>query len=351
MGSPLGPHLANIFMNYMEKKWLQDCPLDFKPVLYRRYVDDTFLLFKSDLHVDSFLSYLNSKHPNISFTSDNEEDQILPFLDVKIKRSENKFITSVYRKPTYTGLFSKYFSFSPKQNKENLIYTLTYRAYKICSDFLLLHEQLQFLKDTLQRNGYPLKFIEKCIGKMLSKLHKPLHFEPVLNYNVPKAEVYFSTMFLGDMSKNLIRDLKQLVGKSYPQVQLLPVFKAYSTIGNHFSFKDRQPLLCKSNLVYKYTCERCQAFYIGKTKQQLAARISEHSGISARTGKKLANTPKSDIYDHCQKCNVHVNPENFTIIDTLQTDSGLLILESLHQKTKKPTIGVMAQSTPLMSFD
>ena len=133
--------------------------------------------------------------------------------------------------------------------------------------------------------------------------------------------------------------------------QLLPVFEAYSTIGNHFSFKDRQPLLCKSNLVYKYTCERCQAFYIGKTKQQLAARISEHSGISARTGKKLAKTPKSDIYDHCQKCNVHVNPENFTIIDTLQTDSGLLILESLHQKTKKPTIGVMAQSTPLMSFD
>ena len=40
MGSPLGPHLANIFMNHMEKKWLEECPIQFKPVLYRRYVDD-----------------------------------------------------------------------------------------------------------------------------------------------------------------------------------------------------------------------------------------------------------------------------------------------------------------------
>ena len=121
--------------------------------------------------------------------------------------------------------------------------------------------------------------------------------------------------------------------KFYPQVQLLPIFKAYSTIGNNFSFKDKQPRLCRSNLIYKYTCERCKAFYIGKTEQLLAERISEHSGVSARTGKKFQSTPKSDIYDHCFKCHVHVNPDNFEIIDTLQTAYGLLILESLHQKT------------------
>ena len=84
----------------------------------------------------------------------------------------------------------------------------------------------------------------------------------------------------------------------------------------------------------------------------LAERISEHSGVSARTGKISQTTPKSDIYDHCvKKCHVHVNPDNFEIIDTLQTASGLLILESLHQKTKKPTIFKQKQSTPLMSFD
>ena len=145
--------------------------------------------------------------------------------DVKIRRSENNFITSIYRKPTYTGLFSKFYAFSPKQNKENLVYTLTYRAYKICSNFQLLHEQFQFLKDTLQLNGYPLKFVEQCIGKMLSKIHKSPNVEPVLNYNVPKAQVYFSTMYLGSISVNLTKDLKQILHKFYPQVQLLPIFQ------------------------------------------------------------------------------------------------------------------------------
>ena len=45
MGSPLGPTLANVFLCYHEKIWLQNCPSEFKFVIYRRYVDDTFLLF------------------------------------------------------------------------------------------------------------------------------------------------------------------------------------------------------------------------------------------------------------------------------------------------------------------
>ena len=42
MGSPLGPTLANAFLVHFEKNWLQNCPSDFKPYYYRRYVDDIF---------------------------------------------------------------------------------------------------------------------------------------------------------------------------------------------------------------------------------------------------------------------------------------------------------------------
>ena len=28
MGNPLGPNLANIFMGFMERRWLQECPID-----------------------------------------------------------------------------------------------------------------------------------------------------------------------------------------------------------------------------------------------------------------------------------------------------------------------------------
>ena len=43
MGSPLGPTLANLFMSYHEQIWLRDCPDEFKPKYYRRYVDNIFI--------------------------------------------------------------------------------------------------------------------------------------------------------------------------------------------------------------------------------------------------------------------------------------------------------------------
>ena len=44
-GSPLEPTLANVFMGHFENIWLENCPTRIKPLVYRRYVDDTFLLF------------------------------------------------------------------------------------------------------------------------------------------------------------------------------------------------------------------------------------------------------------------------------------------------------------------
>ena len=46
MGSPLGPTFAKIFLSYHEQILLKNCPCEFKPAIYRRYVDGTFLLFR-----------------------------------------------------------------------------------------------------------------------------------------------------------------------------------------------------------------------------------------------------------------------------------------------------------------
>ena len=78
MGSCLGPSFANAFLCFHEAKWITDCPDSFKPVFYRRYVDDTFLLFSDSEHVTQFLNYLNSKHDNIKFTYDLEKKQFSP---------------------------------------------------------------------------------------------------------------------------------------------------------------------------------------------------------------------------------------------------------------------------------
>ena len=57
MGSPLDPPFANIFMSFHEKSWFRNCPSAFKPLAYRRYADDSFLLFKS---FDMYLFFLTT---------------------------------------------------------------------------------------------------------------------------------------------------------------------------------------------------------------------------------------------------------------------------------------------------
>ena len=44
MSSPLGPTFANIFLCVHDIIRLEKCLPEFRPVIYKRYVDDAFLL-------------------------------------------------------------------------------------------------------------------------------------------------------------------------------------------------------------------------------------------------------------------------------------------------------------------
>ena len=111
MDSPLGPSLANAFLSHHEKNWLNNCPQGFQPVFYRRYVDDIFILFKSNDHVKYFLGFLNSCHINMSFSMETEKENKLSFLDVEIICKQDKFTSTIYGKPTFSGVYSNFESF------------------------------------------------------------------------------------------------------------------------------------------------------------------------------------------------------------------------------------------------
>ena len=113
MGSPLGPTLANAFLVYNEKNWLEHFPLEYRPFYYRRYVNDIFVLFNSAEHLKRFHSYLNSRHLNISFTIENEKGNRMSFLDINIIREKDKFTTSVYRKSTFSRIYTHFDSLLP----------------------------------------------------------------------------------------------------------------------------------------------------------------------------------------------------------------------------------------------
>ena len=172
MGSPLGPALANIFMCSFESKWLRDCPNDFKPVFYRRYIDDIFVLFSSPDHADKFREYLLSKHPNIKFSIQKEEDGRLPFLDINISRENDKFATNVYRKKTFSGVCTNFKSFIPETYQIGLIKSLLFRCFSFYSDFFKLHYEIDKLKIILYKNSYPRDLVEKGIKEFLDKIQQ-----------------------------------------------------------------------------------------------------------------------------------------------------------------------------------
>ena len=80
-------------------------------------------------------------------------------MDVLIKRNDNKFITSIFRKP-FTAQYLNFQSYCSKRRKIGLIKTLFHRANKICSPEVFQNE-LKVIKDLLIKNGYPIPLIDK----------------------------------------------------------------------------------------------------------------------------------------------------------------------------------------------
>ena len=263
MSSPLGPILANVFLCHFEEQLISDCPVDYKPISYRRYVDDSFLLFSSELHVTKFLNYMNSKHRNIKFTVEREENDSLSFLDINIFRDNGKFQTSVYRKPTFSGVLTNFESFLPISYKYNLASTLLHRGFLICSSYKTLHFEILKLKQIFRSNGYPKNFIDRCIKMYLGKVF-------IKHPNicvVPKKELVCVFPFLGRKSLEIRKRLQNAIERTLPYCKLKVIFKSPSKIVDHFNFKDVIPKKLCSGIVYSFKCNSCNTIYCGKTER------------------------------------------------------------------------------------
>ena len=124
MGSPLGPTLANIFLCHYEDIWLRNCSLECKPSYYKRYVDNIFVIFESETQVELFKNFVNTCHPKMKFTFEKEQNNFFNFLDVKVIREDNVFTTSVYRKPSFSGVYTQFDSYTPLNYKFSVVILL-----------------------------------------------------------------------------------------------------------------------------------------------------------------------------------------------------------------------------------
>ena len=157
----------------------------------------------------------------MSFTFELEHDGKLAFLDVLVTRRDGSFFASLYRKPTFSGLYSHYESFLPTSYKKGLIYTLLHRAFTLCSTWDTFHDEVSYLRNTFIKNCYPGFFIDKCIKVFLDKIF--IAKKVVLT--VPQKELSICLPYLGKQSLELksakirIQTFSLVQNKSYFQMQ------------------------------------------------------------------------------------------------------------------------------------
>ena len=325
MGSPLAPILANLFMGSKEKDWIENCTFE-KPSFYRRYVDDIFCIFDNEESAKCFFDYLNNRHVNIKFTMETEVNQRLPFLDILI---DNQYTlkTSVYHKPTYTGLLMNFKSFLPFQYKLGLIRTLIDRTFKISNNWVSFHSDIEKLKETLGRNMFPPNLFQKTLNRYLNKQLDVTQVREEKDIDIR----FFKLPYIGQHSVSLKQKLKDMIERYCTGIDIKLVFVG-SKLSDSFSCKDKFTSFSQTtSVVYKFVCAGCNSSYIGETERHLSVRINEH----------FFKDKNSHIYKHLATspvCKEQCTADCFSVIDHAHTKHQLRIKEGLYIKWHSPVL-------------
>ena len=188
------------------------------------------------------------------------------FLDVLVEKNDHEFVTSIYRKPTFTGQYICWNSFCIMKWKSNLISTLVHRALVICSKSTLQNE-LSNIRSILINNGYSETVINAVITKKINQFYRPTQFGP------KKCPVYLHLSWLGNVSMRYEMHIKTAVKRCYFAVEPCIVYTTRRL--PPVAKKDALTTFHQSNIVYQFLCH-CDSRYVCRTFQRLQQRIKQN---------------------------------------------------------------------------
>ena len=293
--------------------------------------------FTSRSDFDNFAQKLNTMHAALRCTSEFEQNDTLPFLDVNVHRVDGRLLTSIFCKLTISGLYTHWQSFCPQNRKINLIKTLVHRACKICSTSKIASE-IAYIKEVFKNNGYPEHIVSKAIKQKLASFSAEQRLGP------KKCPVYLRLPYKGTVSSRFEQQIRVAVSKVFLSAQLRVVHVTKPILPS--IHKDSLPTHSKSNVIYKYTC-RCEAAYVGRTTRRLEDRIKEHVPASflnaCRRADSSLHIPSSTsaIAQHLganKQCLDHYSPSQFEILCRARNALQLRTLEALFIRLLKPVL-------------
>ena len=106
-------------------------------------------------------------------------------------------------------------------------------------------------------------------------------------------------------------------------------FKGGNTIKNLLMApKDKDPLMKKSGVIYRYKCDRvdCDEEYIGKSSRNFGERFKEHQKAP------------SPIFDHHNTTGHNISIENFEILGREDQNLTRTIKEALYIRVNDPSL-------------
>ena len=181
------------------------------------------------------------------------------------------------------------------------------------------------LKGIFEKNGYDNKFFDRCLRTFLNKIYS----KKVPQHTGSKKDLYIFLPYLGKFSLPARSTLVRTIRDILLCVNLKVVFRIKNRLSSKFTFKDKISKEMRSLLCYKFQCSSCNATYYGKTKRHFKVRVSEHMGVSARTGKNIKSTKNSAVRDHMLVCNSIVSFDDFSVLANETNDFRIKLQESI----------------------
>lgn len=270
MGNPLSPTIADIVLDTLLEQVTADLKReDVNIKLISKYVDDLFAIIKRK-DEEHILKTFNNYHNKLKFTIEKEEDNSIPYLDMRIFRENNTIVTDWYSKTIASGRLINYHSTQPKSQKINTAINLIKTALKL-SDNKFKHKNITKLREILTNNSYPTYLINNLINKAQTENEIGVN-----KSNTSGNPKYYSLPYIPKLTEN--KQIQELINDN--EIKL--AYKANTTINTLFTqTKTKIEKSEQSNLVYEITClgktgEECGKVYVGTTKRSLGTRISEH---------------------------------------------------------------------------
>ena len=151
IGSPVSQVVTDIYVKNFEVKALQSFS-GVIPRVWRRYVDDTFVVILEGM-CDKFFHHINNVNEFLEFTKEPmKEQKTIPFLDTLVSVEENSLLrVRVYRKPTHTDQYLPLDSMHPLENKLSMVRTMYHREETVVMQWDDIVEEKRHVGEALKK--------------------------------------------------------------------------------------------------------------------------------------------------------------------------------------------------------